>query len=279
MNTALNRSLALVAGGLLVALPLSGCTSVARGLGSITANKYASPQTGSVWVVVPPQLEPPAPEDKTVYISFVNQSDASGLDLTDLLRDAARDQGWTVVADPTRANYRLRARSRFFGEVAVESGGRGQAGAMGVVTGAAIGIGTYALLEDSWGGAGAGAAGVAAGGLVALGLSNASEPREWALITDFVLEEYDEAGFTYELAQSDDSVATDSAGADSGRMATGGGGSQRSSSSRTITQRSNYYPHPVRLSVWANQMNMTADEALPLIVERTQNVVTQILPR
>lgn len=270
---------ALTAGLAVGSLPLAGCTSVARGFGSLTANKYASPQSGSVWAVAPPQLEPPAPEDKTVYVSYVNQSDAYDLDLTGLMAEAARQQGWTVTNDPTRANYRLRARARFFGEVGVESGGLAQAGALGLVTGAAVGVGTYALLEDSWGGAGGAAAGAAVGGLIGLGLSNASQPREWALIVDFVLEEYSEAGFTYDLAQSDDTAATDSAGTGSGRMSAGGGSSQRTTSSRTITQQSNYYPHPVRLSVWANQMNMTGEEALPLIVATTERVVTQILPR
>ncbi|MEL7482979.1 MAG: hypothetical protein AAFN41_01370, partial [Planctomycetota bacterium] len=47
----------------------SGCTAVSRGMGKITANKYADARSGTVWVVPPPQLEPPAPDDKSVYIS------------------------------------------------------------------------------------------------------------------------------------------------------------------------------------------------------------------
>jgi hypothetical protein len=35
----------------------------------------------------------------------------------------------------------------------------------------------------------------------------------------------------------------------------------------------------VRLSAWANQMNMKQEEAMPLIRERTQKVVTQMLPQ
>lgn len=258
---------------------LSGCTASARLMGRATANKYANPQSGTVWVVPPPQLEPPAPEDKTVYVSYQNISDAD-VDLTQLLRDAASAQGWQLVANPQEATYRLRARTRFFGEVEPESGGASAARAMGWISGAAVGVGTYALVEsatDSW--AAGAATGAAAGGLVGLGISNASKVREWALITDFVLEEYSPNPIEFELLADSDSSGTTTAGVGSGRAADGGATSQRTGSTATMTRTSNYFPHGVRLSAWANQMNMRENEAMPLIRDRLENVVKQMLPQ
>ena len=273
------RLVALVALAATVSLG-TGCTSVSRGLGSITANKYAKPRSGTVWVVAPPQLEPPALDKKTVYISFRNISDASEINLTQELRDAATDQGWNVVNDPTNATYRLRASLRFFGEVEPESGGKNVANKMGWIAGAATGVGTGVLVAnatDSWG-AGA-AAGVGAGGLAGIGIANASTPREWAAIIDFVLEEYSEAPVEFEQFTDSSSNASTGAGTGNDRMSDAGGTRTGNSSNATITKSSNYFPHGLRLSAWANQMNMSEEEALPLIQDRINKVVTQMLPQ
>ncbi len=266
---------------LFLVLPaLGSCTAVSRGLGKLTANKYASEQSGTVWIVAPPNgLEPPAPADKTVYISYSNISDAE-LDLTQLLKDSAVEQGWTLVDDPTQAKFRLRARTRFFGEVAPDTGGSSIGNAMGAISGAAIGVGTYALVNsatDNWGvSVGAGAA---VGGLAGIGISNASKPREWALINDFVLEEYREGGVTFEVVS--DSGTAGSSGANTGndRMGEGGTNTTSNSTSASIEKTSNYFPHGIRLSTWANQMNMKEGEAMGPILERTQKVVRQMLPQ
>lgn len=258
----------------------TGCTAVSRGLGKITANKYAEARSGTVWTVPPPQLEPPAPDKKTVYISFRNISDASDINLTSDLKNAATEQGWTVVNDPTNATYRLRASLRFFGEVEPESGGANVANKMGWITGAAVGAGTYGLVNnatDNWAyGAGAGAA---AGGLAGIGIANASKPREWAAIIDFVLEEYSDQPVEFTLVTDSDSNANTGAGAGNSRMSDSGNTNQGNSSSAGMTKTSNYFPHGIRLSAWANQMNMKEEEALPLIENRIHKVVTQMLPQ
>lgn len=258
----------------------TGCTTVSRGLGKITANKYAEARSGTVWTVPPPQLEPPAPEARTVYISFSNISDASDINLTPELRQAATDQGWTIVSDPTEATYRLRARLRFFGEVEPESGGRNIANKMGWITGAATGIGTGALVADatdSW--AYGAAAGAGAGGLAGIGIANASTPREWAAIIDFVLEEYSETAVEFEKFTDSSSAGNTGGGTGNDRMSDSGNTRTGNSSNASITTTSNYFPHGVRLSAWANQMNMKEAEALPLIEERITKVVMQMLPQ
>jgi hypothetical protein len=274
-----SRLLTVIALGAFVAAT-TGCTSVSRGLGKITANKYAKPRSGTVWTVPPPQLDPPAPDKRTVYLSFRNISDASDINLTNELRQAANDQGWTVVNDPTQATYRLRASLRFFGEVEPESGGRSIANKMGWISGAATGIGTGALVADAtdnW--AYGAAAGAGAGGLVGLGMSNASTPREWAAIIDFVLEEYSESEIEFDKFTDNSTNANTGAGTGNDRMSDGGSTRTGNSSNASITTKSNYFPHGVRLSAWANQMNMSEEEALPLVQGRISKVVTQMLPQ
>lgn len=269
-------SMALVAASLGLA---TGCTSMSRGLGKMTANKYANARSGSVWVVPPPQLEPLAPDQKTVYVSWRNISDST-LDMTEALRTAAVNQGWTLVSDPTQANYRMRASCRFFGEVEPESGGAKVAEQMGWISGAAVGVGTGILVAnatDSWG-AGA-VAGGAAGGLMGMGISNASKPREWALIIDIVLEERSDEEITFELTTDNSSSGTGGGGVGNSRMTDSGGTTTGNTTSGRMSKTSNYYPHGVRLSSWANQMNMDEEEALPLVEERAAKVITQILPQ
>lgn len=263
----------------LIAAYMAGCTSMARQMGSLTDNKYAEPRSGSVWVVPPPQLEPPAAGDRVVYISYRNISD-SDIDLTELLRDSAKDQGWVVTRDSSEASYRLRASTRFFGEVDPESGGASVGRNLGVITGAAAGLGTGVAVSRATGsGLGGVAAGIGAGGLVASGLSNGSRPREWAMITDVILEERLGEPVEFKINTGSGSGTNDGAGASNSRMASGGGTSNSNSSAATASRKSDYFPHGVRLSVWANQMNMSQQEALPEIEERTRKVVTQMLPR
>jgi len=266
---------------LLVAIGMTtvACDQVSRGLGSLTSNKYAKPRSGSVWVVPPPQLEPVALDKKTVYISFRNISDAD-MDLTETLKQAATEQGWVVVRDPTKATFRLRASLRFWGEVKPETGGANKASSMGGITGAAVGLGAAAALHSSGrSGLTSAAVGIGVGGLVAVGMSNASRPREWALICDFVLEEYTKEAVSFTLARASGSASSAGAGASGSRMSVGGGTSQSNTSSGSLTKKSNYFPHGIRLSVWANQMNMKEMEAQPHVDKRLQKVVKQMLPQ
>jgi len=255
-----------------------GCTTVSRQLGTITDNKFAEARSGTVWVVPPPQLEPPKSDERNVYISYRNISDAN-LPLLQILKDSAQSQGWRLVNDPSTADYRLRVSTRFFGEVEPESGGASAARTMGAISGAAVGIGSGVALANVTDSTGAGiAGGLGIGGLVAAGMNNASRPREWALIMDVVLEERQDEEIEFEMATGSGSGTSDRAGANNSRMTSSGGTSQANTSVATATRTSNYFPHGIRLSVWANQMNMKKEEALPEIEKRTKRVVTQMLP-
>ncbi len=259
-------------------LGVSACTDVSRGLGKITANKFAEPRSGTNWVTAPPQLDPPATADRTVYISFRNLSDAN-VDLLPQLRDGASSMGWVIVNDPNNAKYRLRGDLRFFGEVEPESGGVGAAAGMGLIAGAATGVGTYAVADTFMGNSGSAAVGGIAGGLVALGMANASRPREWAMVLDFVLEEYKETPVEFAMATETSRGTVSASGTGNSRTAMGGAETRTNSSAATSTRTSNYFPHGIRLTAWANQMNMAEEEAMPHILSRVERVVAQMLPQ
>jgi hypothetical protein len=256
----------------------SSCTSVARGLGGITANKYASARSGVHWPVEPPQLEPLAPDQKIAYISCRDIT-GTGLNLEPLIREAATAQGWQITNDPTEALIRLRGQVRFFDEVEPESGGLSQAAGMGLIVGASTALATGVAVADMTdnGFAGAAAGGVA-GGLVGMGISNASKPREYALILDFVLEERLAEPATFTVASASNADQSSSSGAASSRANNSGSTGRSTSTAASVQKTSDYFPHPVRLSVWANQMNMKEDEAQPLIIAETEKVVQFLLP-
>ena len=58
-----------------------------------------------------------------------------------------------------------------------------------------------------------------------------------------------------------------------------GVGARSATAEVTTTKRTNYFPHGVRLSVWANQMNMARQEAMPEIEKRVKKVASIMLPR
>jgi hypothetical protein len=199
--------------------------------------------------------------------------------LGDIIKKAAVSQGWKVTNNPKEATYRLRASLRYFGEVEPESGGAYKAAALGAVSGAALGVGAGMAAYELSDGNLATTAGVGiAGAIAGAGISNAMKLREWALILDVVLEEKMDAPVTFEMAKNDSSSMVDSTATGNSRMVSGGGTAGQNTSSASASRTSDYYPHGVRLSVWANQMNMTEEEAMPLIMERAERVVKQMLP-
>jgi len=181
---------------------------------------------------------------------------------------AARDEGWTLTRDPSAAKFRLRATSRFFGEVRPETGGAHVARGFGLIGGAAVGAAAGGAVSTFSGGRSAGVAtgigvGLVSAGVMQVGIANGSAPREWALILDIVLEEYADEPVEFDLAADQDNA-----------------GSEIENTSYGVMHRtSHYYPHGMRLSVWANQMNMQEEEALPHILTRAEKVLGEMLPK
>jgi hypothetical protein len=219
-------------------------------------------------------------------------SDADSIDIREDVRQAVRSSGYTLVDDPAKANYRLRATIRYFGENEAADEGRGVANAMGAIggaaTGVASGVGAAHLMRSAGSnrpistGVGIGTA-VGVGSVAAIAISNRMKAREWNLIVDLILEERLDKPVKFTVA-SDRGVSSDAAsGVFTGRsgvegQVTGGGARDKTTTTGEMERTSDYFPHGVRLTAWARQIGMKSDEALPVLQNRLRNVLPTIMP-
>jgi hypothetical protein len=82
----------------------------------------------------------------------------------------------------------------------------------------------------------------------------------------------------FQIATTSGTSGSHTAGTTGPRSNATGGTRTGTSSDATATRTSQFFPHGVRLSVWASQMNMQEEEAMPHITQRLKKVVTQMLP-
>ena len=268
---------------LLFGLVAGGCGSMARGLGNMTGNKYAKADSGLTWNTPAPEMEPPLSGRRTVYLS---QRDISGqgIQIAEELRQGVEAIGYQVVADPSAANYRLRATIRYFGENEALDGGSANAAAMGTIAGAAVGVGTgVGIYQATGSGLGGVVGGGVVGGLTGIALANNSRPREWNLIVDIILEE--KLAQPIEVSISTGSARMSNTGSTAGSSGAGmqldvasGGASDQTVKGASMKTMTDFFPHGIRVTSWARQMNMNRQEALPLIRERIAGVIPNLLP-
>jgi hypothetical protein len=266
---------------MLVVLPVatSACASVGRGIGNLTGNPYAEPQTNLTWIVPPPQLEPLPMSERSLYISYRNISDAFDIDLYPILEESAARLGWSLAEDPSAANLRLRLDLQYFGEVEGQAGMAQLSslpGIVGVASGAATGIAVTNATDNLFAGA---VVGIGVGGLVNEGLSQAMKPRSWAAVVDIVTETRLDEPMTFEVSSGKTSDARSGAGLSSQFGTQSGGVTTANSKKGSASVTSNYYPEGARLIASACQMSMKREEALPLIEEKLQGALRNVLPR
>jgi hypothetical protein len=219
-------------------------------------------------------------------------SDADSIDIRDDVREAVRDAGYTLVDDPTKANFRLRATIRYYGENEAADEGRGLARGMGAVggaaTGIAAGVGASHLMHSAGSNSGLSTgigigAGIGAGSVAAIAISNRMKAREWNLIVDLILEERLDKPITFSVASDRGVDSNASTGVYTGRAGVEGqhtgGGARDSTSTVGYTERtSDFFPHGMRLTAWARQIGMKSEEALPLLRNRIRNVLPKAMP-
>ncbi len=271
-----------------VAVASSGCRSV----GGLLGSKDAEARSGTVWNVPAPDIPPPAPAKRTAYVSVRNMSDAEQIDIRADVQAAVRESGYTLVDDPTKAQYRLRATIRYFGENEAADEGRGMANRMGVIGGAATGVAAGvggAHLARSAGanrtvttGVGIGG-GALVGSMAGMAIANRMKAREWNLIVDLLLEERLDKPITFTVA-SDRGVRSDAhSSAYTGRsgvegQVTGGGARDRTTTTGQMERTSDFFPHGMRLTAWARQIGMKENEAVPILQNRLRNVLPRVMP-
>ncbi len=276
----------------MMACSLVAVSSGCRAMGGLMGSKDAQVRSGTVWNVPAPEIPPPAPEKRTAYVSVRNISDADTIELRDEVREAIQAAGYTLVADPTQANFRLRATIRYFGENEAADEGRALANRLGSVggaaTGVAAGVGTAHLARAAGAnrslttGVGIGA-GLATASLASTAMSNRMKVREWNLIVDLVLEEKLDKPIKFTVASDRSVTSRAHTGAHTGRagvdgQTTGGSAHDRTRTSAAMERESDYFPHGVRLTAWARQIGMREHEALPVLKTRIRNVLPRIMP-
>lgn len=258
----------------------TGC----RSFGNVIGSKDAEARSGTVWNVPAPDIEPVGPEQRTVFVKVRNISDATEINLAPDIKSSVQDAGYILVDDPSKANFRLRATIRFFGENEAGDLGQGQARVLGGIAGAGVGLGTYGAARSAGANGGiSGGAGVAAGGIAGLAVLNRMKAREWNLIIDMVLEEKLDQPVEFKVASGNErgsstGTGNNVVGPGGGSNSVSGGQTSSTSTSAEITKTSDYFPHGIRLTAWARQIGMTQEEALPLVEAKVRAVMPQILP-
>jgi hypothetical protein len=255
-------------------------------------SKDADVRSGTVWNVPIPNIPPPAPDKRTAYVSVRNISDADDIDIRDDVRFAVMSAGYTIVNDPTLANFRLRATIRYFGENEAADEGRQLANSMGLIGGAATGLAAgvgSGYLARSVGanrnittGVGVGV-GAAVGSMAGIAMANRMKVREWNLIVDLVLEERLEKPVKFTVASDSSSASSMSTGYGTSRsgvdsQSASGRATDSTRTTASMERSSEYFPHGMRLTVWARQIGLKEYEAIPTLQRRLRNVLGRVMP-
>ncbi len=262
----------------------SGCTAVGRGMGSMTASKYARPEAGFTWNIPAPELDPPPANRRTVFLSVRNISAAPEIDINGPLRQGIANLGYQIVNDPDEASFRMRVTIRYFGENEAADGGQSQARILGGIAGAATGVTTGVMVARGTGSAWAGGiGGGVVGSVVGMGVANATKPREWNLIADVLLEERLDRAIEIAVTSDRDTVSTTGSQAvmehdRTQRQDVGGRARGTTTASASAVKTTNYFPHGVRVTGWARQIAMTSDEAIPMIHAKLAAAPAGLLP-
>jgi hypothetical protein len=195
-------------------------------------------------------LDPAPPEKKTLWIEVKNTSDKP-LELPGLAATIGA-KGYKIIADPTKANYRLQVNILSVGQcdpsALRDSIYAGWGGALaGAAAGSAVGLATRS------------STGVAAGGLIGGVLGGAAElvagslvkNVTYAIITDVQISEYSER----EVAEQQ-----------SAQLKQG----TQTTLAQEITQTSHWKRYRTRIGSSANKVNLSFEEAQPAIVDGLQ---------
>ncbi|MFA5985438.1 MAG: complement resistance protein TraT [Methylococcaceae bacterium] len=223
---------------------LTGCAAVHTSI----AKKDLDVQTKMSDTVF---LDPVGPDKKVIYVDIRNTSDKSNFDILGTVTRSLIAKGYTVVNDPERAHYWLRANvlsvdksSPTAAESALHAGYGGALG--GIAAGAAIGgaVGGFS-------GAGIGGlAGGAAYGIVDTIAGAAVKDVTYMAITDIEVAEKAKKGVIVKQ--------------DSSQNAKQGIGGARSQTSSEISDKKQYR---IRVVSTANKVNLEYEEAAPFLTE------------
>jgi hypothetical protein len=213
-------------------------------------------------------LDPVAPAEKTIYVTARNTSDHPELDLRSLLQGAMQARGYTLIADPDQAHYRLRINVLQVGPIDSASRGALLSAKYGEpLLGAAAGAELGSLASNGNAGAAIGA-GIVAGVGTAV-LNSMYKDVTYSAVIDIQLSEK-KKGVVHEHSTT---VAAQANGGVQRNL----GGSTATLNSRTkvqnVDQDQNHADYQIREVAVADKMNLKFEEAVgPLSQKLTSSL-------
>ncbi|MFQ5509539.1 MAG: complement resistance protein TraT [Leptospirillia bacterium] len=212
-------------------------------------------------------------QDKMVVFLRVRNSSGSELDIRRDVQFALEDLGYQVTRNPDEAQYVMNLDIRYYGENARADGGKATlaAGVGGAVVGGIIGH------QSRHGGSGAAVGAIAAGMLFDVAAQR-NKIREFDVVVDTRIGERVKGG-VQTTRKSSDASAVGHAGSSRGGSGYEGGvavGGTEETQSAVFEEDFLYSQN--RLLVYTSKMNLTPEEAAPVLEDRLIRALSNILP-
>jgi hypothetical protein len=208
----------------------------------------------------------------------VRNSSGSDVDISDAVRSEIEKLGYKMTNDVNQAQFTLEADVRYFGEGAkTDLGPVVLGGVAGGVTGGVIGhnVGSGSSSSTAGGAVIGAAAGAALGSIVA----NRNKMRDINLVVDISIGERIQGQKVSTTRGSHDDVQVTHRDAyNKGGGTEGGDSSAGSSEAQQVTIEEDFLYHTNRVTASAQRMNLTLQQAAPVLTEKLAKAVANSLP-
>ena len=211
-------------------------------------------------------------QHKMVVFVRVRDSSGSDLDISRDVRIALEDLGYRLTRNIDEAQYLLSVDLRYYGENARADGGRATmaAGIGGAIVGGIVGHQSGRGVEGA-------TVGALATGMLFNVAASRNKVREFDIVADVRVGERIEGGVSTTRRSGEDSSISHSGGAFSG-------GSDRSSSrsssgeTQQVHIEEDFLYSQNRLIVFVRKLNLSPDEAAPVLENRLIKALSNVLP-
>jgi hypothetical protein len=223
------------------------------------------------WLNPQPNMRVVSQDKMTVFVRMKDSS-GSDLDISRELRMALEDMGYTLTRNVDEAQYILNADIRYYGENARADGGRATmaAGIGGGIVGGIIGHQSRRTGEGAL-------VGAAATGLLFDTLAQRNKIREFDAVVDLNLGERVKGGVRTTRTTSDEQAVGHVGSASKGGFDVGASASSSEDTQRAFVEEDFLY-HKNRLVTYVSKLNLSPEEADPVLKERLVKALSNVLP-
>ncbi|MDH5525707.1 MAG: complement resistance protein TraT [Nitrospirota bacterium] len=260
--------------GAALVLLIAGCAAVDTAyigtVGAVDPDKLRLKQE-TKWLNPQPNLRLVG-EKQMVVMLRVRDSSGTGIEITNDLRDALLERGYRVTGNLDDAQYVMNLDLRYYGENATADGGRASmaAGVGGAIAGGVIGHQSHRT------GSGAMVGAVAASMLFDVAAQR-NKIREYDVVMDVRVGERVEGGVHTTRTTGEDTSVRHSGTFRSGGIESGRG-SGGSGETQVYETTEDFLYHQNRLVVFTSRMNLSPEEAQPVLHQRLIRALANTLP-